>query len=38
VLLASDRVTVMVKGQVALDAPSSALAADPAQLQRFLGV
>jgi branched-chain amino acid transport system ATP-binding protein len=38
VLQASDRVTVMVKGQVALDAPSSALAADPAQLQRFLGV
>jgi branched-chain amino acid transport system ATP-binding protein len=38
VLQASDRVTVMVKGQVELDAPSSALAADPAQLHRFLGV
>jgi branched-chain amino acid transport system ATP-binding protein len=38
VLQASDRVTVMVKGQVALDAPSSALATDPAQLHRFLGV
>ena len=38
VLQASDRVTVMVKGQVALDAPSATLAADPAQLHRFLGV
>jgi branched-chain amino acid transport system ATP-binding protein len=38
VLQASDRVTVMVKGQVALDAPSAALATDPAQLHRFLGV
>ncbi len=38
VLQASDRVTVMVKGQVALDAPSAVLAADPAQLHRFLGV
>jgi branched-chain amino acid transport system ATP-binding protein len=38
VLQASDRVTVMVKGQVALDAPSVALAADPATLHRFLGV
>ena len=38
VLQASDRVTVMVKGQVALDAPSAVLATDPAQLHRFLGV
>jgi branched-chain amino acid transport system ATP-binding protein len=38
VLQVSDRVTVMVKGQVALDAPSATLAADPAQLHRFLGV
>jgi branched-chain amino acid transport system ATP-binding protein len=38
VLQASDRVTVMVKGQVALDAPSATLATDPAQLHRFLGV
>ena len=38
VLQASDRVTVMVKGQVALNAPSATLAADPAQLHRFLGV
>ncbi len=38
VLQASDRVTVMVKGQVALDAPSGALTDDPAQLHRFLGV
>jgi branched-chain amino acid transport system ATP-binding protein len=38
VLQASDRVTVMVKGQVALDAPSAVLADDPAQLHRFLGV
>jgi branched-chain amino acid transport system ATP-binding protein len=38
VLQASDRVTVMVKGQVALDAPSAVLATDPAQLHQFLGV
>jgi len=38
VLQASDRVTVMVKGQVALDAPSAVLGTDPAQLHRFLGV
>ncbi len=38
VLQASDRVTVMVKGQVALDAPSATLATDPSQLHQFLGV
>jgi branched-chain amino acid transport system ATP-binding protein len=38
VLQASDRVVVLVKGAVALDAPSASLASDPDQLNRLLGV
>jgi branched-chain amino acid transport system ATP-binding protein len=38
VLQASDRVVVLVKGAVALDAPSASLARDPDQLNRLLGV
>ncbi|HYF59192.1 MAG TPA: ABC transporter ATP-binding protein [Burkholderiaceae bacterium] len=38
VLKATDRAVVMVKGQVALEGPSSALRDDPQQLNRFLGV
>ncbi len=38
VLKSSDRAVVLVKGEVALDAPSASLASDPDQLNRLLGV
>ncbi len=38
VLRSSDRAVVLVKGEVALDAPSASLASDPDQLNRLLGV
>ena len=38
VLRSSDRAVVLVKGEVALDAPSASLDSDPDQLNRLLGV
>jgi branched-chain amino acid transport system ATP-binding protein len=38
VLRATDRAVILVKGQVALEAPSAGLAAEPARLGQYLGV
>jgi branched-chain amino acid transport system ATP-binding protein len=38
VLQSTDRAVVMVKGEVALESPSSALLSNPEALQRLLGV